>query len=110
MARWTWWPQPAAGSFAPTASLREMTSIASARPHQRQVTDSTLSLVDRRLLDLVVTGEVEVPVLRRTAGAGDVEAGEVAAAGAAPAVRGVGDHGAHRWFSSGDVLAGQAQP
>src|SRR5699024_3805467 len=43
------------------------------------------------VLDLVLAGEVEVPVLGGAPGAGDVEAGQVAAAGAAPPLAVGGD-------------------
>ena len=77
---------PAAGSPAVSAEARSTISMASVRPHHRHETASTVLGEHGLLLDLVVSGEVEVPVLGRTPGAGDVEAGEVAATGAAPAL------------------------
>ena len=48
------------------------------------------------LLDAVLAGQVDVPVLRRTTCPGDVVAGQVAAAGAAPAARRVRELGVRR--------------
>ena len=65
-------------------SLRATTSIASARPHHRQVTDSTVSPRTSVSSTVVLAGEVEVPELGGAPGAPDVEPGQVAAAAAPP--------------------------
>ena len=67
-------------SWSAAASLRSTTSMASLRPHQRQETPRRPPQ-GLRLLHHVLAREVEVPVLRRTTGPRDVEAGQVAAAG-----------------------------
>jgi hypothetical protein len=69
-----------------STTAQRATRVASQWEAQRSFDEMGRPLRDLTfcVVDLVVTGEVEVPVLGRTARAGDVEAREVAAAGASP--------------------------